>query len=109
MCLGAALSPAHFGSVGCAGRGTDPFPGTSTLFVLACFKAEGIQYWAYSGIVWVCSPPLIDIKTHSLGVQYKVAIGTSESGLREFWWNFLTLTALVLMELLVSFYCNRIK
>lgn len=33
----------------------------------------------------MCSPHLIDIKAHGLGVHYKVTIGTSESGLREFW------------------------
>lgn len=57
----------------------------------------------------MCSPRLIDIKAHGLGVQYKVAIGTSESGLREFWWRFLTLTALVLMMSFVGFDCNRMK
>lgn len=57
----------------------------------------------------MCSPCLIDIKAHGLGVQYKVAIGTSESELREFWWCFLTLTALVLMTSFVGFDCNWMK
>lgn len=57
----------------------------------------------------MCSPRLIDINARGLGVQYKVAIGTSEPGLREFWWRFLTLTALVLITLFVGFDCNRMK
>lgn len=39
LCLGAALSPAQFVSVGCAGRGTDPFPGTSKNFCVGFLQS----------------------------------------------------------------------